>query len=176
MDWVSLKKALWTWASTTDSTATVIWAQQNAPFPKMPALTMRLYSVSSVSPDYVSMADNGGRTLITGNREFFCELQAFGGDALGRMEDLRMSLNLDTVKTALVKAGIVVVDTEPILNTSALNAPQIEDRASMDVRLRIAHELVDVPGIIDTVVLTGIYKDVDDRIISVDTSTITVNP
>jgi hypothetical protein len=127
--------------------------------------------------DFIAQKTNDdGKIKITGNREFFCELQAYGGDAIGRVEDLRMSLQTDTVKAALIKAGLVYVTTEPILDISGLNPPQMEDRATMDVRFRVAHEFIDTPGFIDTVRLTSTYKDIDDSIIMVDTSTITVNP
>lgn len=144
------------------SSISVVWQESNGPKPDLPYLTLRRQSVSSIAHEYMSNPDDNGIAVISGNRELIINIQAYGSNAFGRLEDL-ISLHLVTESQELLATeGLSLINQLGIQNITGLNDTLFEERASVDLLLRFAsqRENVDV-GLIETVEIEGNVKEPD---------------
>lgn len=127
----------------------VIWAEQNAPAPDDPYLTLRLDSFSKIDQDDQTHANISGVVTVTGNREFILKVQAYGVGAIGQLTVLDSALELFTKLESLRKSSIVYVRSEGVTDLTDLVETRYRGRASLDIVFRIAENQTDTIGLIE---------------------------
>ena len=176
IDFPTLRTDLYDWATAVAPMGVrVIWYRPNAPRPDLPYVTLSMLSFSQVGWDYIPRPDTNGDAELTGDREFTLQMQAFGDNAFGILEDIRTSLQKPSVLDTLRDDGIVFVNQNEITNVTALLDTEWEPRASMDIQFRVAQTAEDDLGKIETVELQEILNDGQSDIYD-ETVTITAAP
>jgi len=131
--------------------------------------------------DQMTWANNdiGNEVAITavGRREFTLNVQAFdrntrtdnrGSDpdrnAFNTLSILQASLGLPTVQAQLRAVDIAIIEELAIQDISERVEDAMENRATMDVRMRTISQLTEYLGYVDTVTGTGTYNAGDETI------------
>lgn len=163
----TLKNALYDWAvSNVPVNMPVVYYYPNAPRPTVDYVTLLISSVNQIGWDYVPMpSDNSGIVEQVGDREFIVTVQGYGGDPLTVLENLRTSLQKQTVLDSLANKGIVFVNWYTIQDITDLVDSRFEQRATMDILFRIAQEYFDNLGVISQTEIEEIIFNVDGSLI-----------
>lgn len=159
LNFETVKTNLYTWASGQSGGNPVIFANENSPRPALPYMTLFLNSLVQIGDDYVPRPDGVGDLDLVGDREFTLQVQCFGGDPITLLENMRTSLQKETVLATLRANGIVFVQHNPITDITALLDTEFEPRASMDILFRIAQTDTDNHGLIETVEVQEVFSD-----------------
>lgn len=150
-----------------------IWLYPNAPRPIVDYVSLYIATIDQIGWDYTQdPLDDTGIAQMVGDREFTVQVQAYGGDPITILQNLRTSLQKQTVLDSLRANGIVFANWFSINDVTELVDSRFEQRATMDIRFRIADIYTDNLGVIDTVVLEEIYKDPSGDIVYDQTFTI----
>lgn len=159
----ALKTSLYNWAtSNVPSGMPVVYYFPNAPRPTVDYVTLLISTFEQIDWDYrLEPTDEAGNVQQVGDREFVLHVQAYGGQPMNVLENLRTSLQMVTVLDSLRANGIVFVSWYPIQDITDLVDSRFEQRASMDVRFRLANVYGDVLGTIAQVELEEIILNVD---------------
>lgn len=147
----TLKTNLYTWASSVVPVGMpVIYWEQNSPRPTVPYITLFLSQITAVNQDWSETeADNLGVIDMKGDRNFTVSMQAYGGDPLTVLENVRSSLQKQTVLDTLRANGIVFYQSLNIIDITELLETQWERRASLDILFGIGQTYTDNPGYFD---------------------------
>lgn len=174
LDFNVIRTNLYNWAiANIPEGMPAIYLYPNSPRPTVDYLSLYISSVTQIGWDYTQdPLDDSGIAQMVGDREFTLQCQAYGGDPLTVMENLRTSLQKQTVLDTLRLVGIVFVNWFPINDVTELVDSRFEQRASMDILFRIANVYTDNLGVIDTVVLEEIFKNPSGTVIYDETFTI----
>lgn len=169
-----LKDDLYDWAITVVPTGMpVIYWQPNAPRPLVPYLTLFISSVVSINEDWSSPeSDLLGEIQMKGDRQFTLEVQAYGGDPLTTIENIRTSLQKQTVLDTLRANGIAVYQALTINDITNLIDTQFEQRAQIDILMGIAQTYTDNPGYFEQLEIEEEILDQTGSIVYNDTITI----
>lgn len=157
-----VKQTLYNWASAQVPTGMpVIFYQPNAPRPNVPYVTLFIASVNQVNQDWSSdEADVNGEIDMHGDRQFTLQVQAYGGsDPLTLLENMRTSLQKQTVLDILRAGGVVFYSSLAINDITNLVDSQFERRAQFDVSLGIGQVYSDNPGYFNTIEIEEIISD-----------------
>lgn len=172
IDLSAVKTALYTWANTA-SGITVVFADQSAPRPAKPYISLKVTGLNSIGHDYEGLPDATGDASFRGNREFQVYAQTIGSNAIQYAEALHSSLEMRASRDQLATAGIVFVENLGINDITELLETEWEERAQIDFRFRIASVDTENVGLIEHVEVTQTINDVDGS--TIETSTYTVN-
>lgn len=177
LNYETVKANLYSWAvSVVPMGMPVIYWQPNAPRPVVPYVTLFLSSITALNQDYsYPNADLNGDINIKGDRQFTLQIQAYGNDPLTVLENIRSSLQKQTVLDTLRANGIVFYQSLTINDISDLVDSQFERRAQLDVLMAIGQTYSDRPGYFDTIEVQEIYIDAVDVVVYDETLTITSN-
>lgn len=145
-----LRTVLYNWAfANTPSGMPVIWYFPNSPRPTVDYVTLNISAVQQIGWDYEPRPTlASGAVTQVGDREFTLTAQAYGGDVMTVLNNLRTSLQKQTVLDTLRSSGVVFVDWFPINNITELVDSRFEQRATMDILFRIADTYGDTLGTI----------------------------
>lgn len=162
-----LKTAMYDWAvANVPSDMPVVYYYPNAPRPVVDYVSLQISAVNQIGWDYVPRpSDDPGIVEQVGDREFTMSIQAYGGDVLTVLNNLRTSLQKDTVLDTLRANGVAFVNWFSINDITDLIDSRFEQRAAMDVLFRIADEYFDTLGTIGQL-------ELEEEILNVDGSTI----
>jgi hypothetical protein len=165
--WPTVKNALHGWAVAQSGldAGKVIWAEQDAPSPALPYLTLKFSSLVQVKEEYTGEPDDDGQALISGDREFTLSVQCFGGVPLQILENLKNSLHKFEVKLALPE-GLAFIDSLGIMDISEVLDTRFEKRGAMGLLFRVSSQFgaggtqekpftTDEVGVIETVKIEG---------------------
>lgn len=157
LDIVDLQAALHIWVATATDLPpqNCIWANQHAPQPSLPYLTLKLSPFRKVPGQdakttvYDGTQPAGSEIVetITGNREFTLTLEAFSSSvtgaamALAYLEAALIALSLTDQVDTLLASGISIVDWDTPIDVSALIATAFQSRATVDVRFTTADQV-----------------------------------
>ncbi len=131
-----------------------IYLYSNSPRPTIDYVTLYISSVSQIAWDYVQEpTTTSGIANQIGDREFTFQIQAYGGDPLTILNNLRSSLQKETVLDSLRANGIVLANWFDIVDLTTLIDTRYELRASLDIRFRMSDQYTDNHGVISTVSL-----------------------
>lgn len=162
ISFATLRTYLYNWATTNvPSGMPVIYLYNNSPRPTVDYVTLYITSVVQIGRDYTQgpLVNTIGTSAMVGDREFTLQVQAYGGDPLTILENLRTSLQKQSVLDSLRSNGIVYVNWLSINDTTELVDSRFEQRGSMDLLFRVAQIYTDDLGNIDTVEVEEIVKD-----------------
>lgn len=162
-----LKNYIYEWAAANVPTGMpVIYLYPNAPRPEVDYVSLFISTYNMIGQDYVpDPINDAGDVTQVGDREFTLQIQAFGGDPMTILGNLRNSLQKETVLDTLRLNGIVAVQQYAINDITSLMNSRFENRASMDVLFRIADQYLDTLGTIAQI-------ELEETILNVDSSTI----
>lgn len=163
IDFSTVKTSLYTWATANvPSGMPVILLYNNAPRPVIDYVTIYVSTVSQIGWDYVRPPlTTAGISEQVGDREFTCQIQAYGGNPLNVLNNLRTSLQKQSVLDTLRANGIVFADWYPVNDITELVDTRFEQRASLDILFRIADIYDETSGVISTVSLEEVFKEPD---------------
>lgn len=138
----------------------VIWYEPNAPRPVVPYITLYLNAVTQVNQDYSSPeADVAGIIFMRGDRSFVLQVQAYGGEPLNILENIRTGLQKVTVLDTLRAIGVAFNIAGIINDITQLVDSQFEKRAQLDLTMTTAQRYTDNPGYFDHAEVQQIYLD-----------------
>ena len=142
----------------------------NAPRPTAPYVAIHIPIITRLGRDYFGAPNNTtGIREVFGPRPFTVMLQFFGEGAMSAGEDLRSSLQLETVRDALRAGGAIHNTDEAVTDVSALMETEIEERASFDVRFTATSVQTENTGIIETTEVGVTIKDQAGATVHTDT-------
>lgn len=153
IDFNVVRTNLYNWAiANLPSGMPVIWLYPNSPRPTIDYVSLYITTVTQVGWDWTQApTDDNGISNMVGDREFVIQAQAYGGDPVTILNNLRTSLQKQTVLDSLRQNGIVFFNWNPINDITELVDSRYEQRASMEINFRIADQYTDNLGVIDTV-------------------------
>lgn len=140
LDIVAIQKTIYDWVSTTTG-LTTIWLDPNAPRPPKPYIAMRISNFEMIAQDYVSAPDDLGNIALIGNREFTLEVDYYGINSLGIMDNLRTSLQQHNTRASLELGGLVYVNSTAITDLTALLDNQYERRYMVEITFRMSNQM-----------------------------------
>ena len=145
-----------------------IYLYSNSPRPTVDYCSIYISSVVQIGWDYTQdPTDDSGIAQMTGDREFTVQIQCYGDDPLTVLNNLRTSLQKQTVLDSLRAVGVVFANWFPVNDITALVDSRFEQRGSLDILFRMADLYTDSLGVIDTVnVGEEIYDPAGDLIYS----------
>lgn len=167
----TIQDALYDWMDA-QTTWEIVHAEQNAPAPDTPYLTMRTTNIPKVGQDDRTSPNDSGIANITGNRELTLEVQGYGAGAIQELINLASSLEKQSVRASLRANNIAFVRTEPIQNLTYLVETHMVERGILEVVFRVAEEQTDDVGIIKKVTGDYTYKDPAGETVLQDTYTV----
>ena len=162
ISYAAVKQTLYDWAiSQVPVGMPVIFYQPNAPRPIEPYITLYILNTQQINQDWSSPnADINGDIDMKGDRQFTLQIQAYGqDDVLTLLENMRTSLQKQTVLDILRAGGIVFYTSLGINDITRLVDSQFERRAQLDVSLGIGQTYTDSPGYFDEIEIEEIISD-----------------
>lgn len=161
IDFDAVDTTIYDWASTFAGIE-VVWMNDNGPKPDLPYLALRRSSLAAIGHGFESIPDGGGLAKISGDRDMTVNIQAYGSNAYGRLDEL-YNVRLDPNSQELLALGdLALVNLLAITNLTGLNDTEFEERAQMDLLFRFASQRTGVDvGLIEIVEIEGNLKDPD---------------
>lgn len=174
IDFMQVRTSLYNWAvANIPSAMPVIYLYQNSPRPTVDYITLYIATVDQIGWDWTQgPLSNDGISQMVGDREFRLQIQGYGGDPVTVLQNLRTSLQKQTVLDTLREDGIVFVNWYSINDITELVDSRYEQRATMDILFRIADIYSDGLGVIDTVELQEVLENASGDIVYDETITI----
>ncbi len=174
IDFMTVRTNLYNWAiANIPSAMPVIYLYPNSPRPTVDYVSLYISTITQIGWDWTQdPLNDSGITNMVGDREFTLQAQAYGGDPMTVLQNLRTSLQKQSVLDSLRVNGIVLVNWFAINDITDLVDSRYEQRASMDILFRIADVYIDNLGVIDNVVLQEIYKNPSGTTVYNETFTI----
>ncbi len=162
-----VKQTLYNWVITQVPLGMpVIFYMPNSPRPEVPYISLYLNSITQVNRDYAATnSDSFGVVNMKGDRQFTVQVQGYGNDPLTVLENIRTSLQKQSVLDILRSGGIVYYSSLGINDITALIDSQFEQRAQLDLSMGIAQIYTDDPGYFDTIEVEEIISDQIDVVI-----------
>ena len=162
-----VKTSLYNWGiANVPAAMPVLWLYPNAPRPTVDYVTFLMASVNQIGWDFVPRPTTApGVVTQVGDREFTLTVNAYVGDVMTVMNNLRTSLQKDTVLDTLRANGIVFVSWFPINDITDLVDSRFEQRATMDILFRLADTYSDTLGSIAQVELEEHVENVDGTVV-----------
>lgn len=175
LNFATVKLNLYQWAVTVVPMGMpVIFWEPNAPRPTVPYVTLFLSNIVAVNQDWSSAdADASGIIDMKGDRQFTLQIQSYGGDPLTVLENIRTSLQKQTVLDTLRANGIAFYSSLAINDITDLVDSQFERRAQLDVLMGIAQIYTDDPGYFDTMEVQEVIENQIEVVVYDETITIT---
>lgn len=163
----SVKSSLYQWAALVVPVGMpVIYYQPNAPRPKIPYVSLYLTSIVAVNQDFTSShADLSGDVYMKGDRNFTLQIQAYGNDPLTVLENMRISLQKQSILDTLRANGIAFYQSLTISDISSLVDSQFEKRAQMDVLFGIGQTYSDQTGYFEDIEIDETFMDAETAIV-----------
>jgi hypothetical protein len=156
MNIATIKAALFAWANGNSSGATVVWADQAAPRPARPYVTLKLNGPYHVSgQDEQRLTTTPGTVQIVGNRRAVLSVQVMGASIMQTAQTLNFSLSKPSVLDALRVAGIAVTFEGNLLNLTSYLETKFEEHFTFDVDLMAIATSTDTVGYMTDVQISG---------------------
>lgn len=163
----AFQDAVYSWVKTTMEGKIngdrIIWRDQSAPLPRRPCVTLKITD----GPRDVARSGNsvfhesglstvGVQSVVTVSVQIFGNSKAAPKVNAGQCAyDLNASLMLQSQLLPLRKSGIAVQDRGDVLNITALEETEFEERYQFDVQFGVARNVIDDVGTIENVNATG---------------------
>lgn len=151
---------IYTWAAA-NSGILVIFADQNAPRPNEPYITIKDLSVNMLGHrNYLAPDNTTEERIVKYEDEIPVSFQSYGNNTINNLQLLKESLQRESVMYDLINMNIAVRREESIRNVSSLVDSTIEKHWSYEVTFGIANTFTENTGIIEsTEEITGTYDD-----------------
>lgn len=131
---------------------TVVEANQNAPRPALPYITLYVTSTPLNEHANQSAPNSAGTASIENEAAVMASVQCFGENSKSIMDGLRLSLEKVTVRQALRAAGLPYIRTlNGVNDLTEVVGTKYEPRAGMDLEFRAVMAVTDSVGVIESV-------------------------
>jgi len=173
MDFEAIRTAIQAWAVSVVPVET-IFLNQDGNVPPLPFCTLLIQPVAFIGQDE-SSNDDAGLVTYTGQREISVSAQYFGANAMQNAIDLGESIEMLEARDLIAESDLVFVDRAGGVNDlSELFDTGFEERAGIDILLRVASIRTQAGIIIEKVEIDGEYIKADgstiERIEIIDTT------
>lgn len=167
IDFMQIRSYLYNWAiSNIPVGMPAIYYYPNAPRPTIDYVSLYISSLDQIGWDFDQAPQaNDGIAEQVGDREFILQVQGYGGDPITVLNNLRTSLQKQSVLDTLRAVGIVFVSWFSINDITDLIDSRFEQRAVMDVKFRLADIYNDTPGVISSAQIQEIFEDSQQNIV-----------
>lgn len=170
LNWTTVENALAVWARTGSGLASgqVGWWGQGVARPAGQYISISLISIRNPGRDWVTIRnaedpEDGAEIehVVAGNRIALIRMQCIGGATIGAascaslLNKVITSQALPTVMAALQAAGIGIGIVSPVTALGGDINQKFEPRATVDINLFLAEELVGTGTYIETVEVTN---------------------
>lgn len=153
------KVRTWAVANADAAVTEVIKANQNAPRPARPYITVLVTTTSQGEHSNEGAPDNDGVASIENELACMVSLQVIGNSAKTIMGNLRQSLEKTTVLTSLRATGLPFIRVlNGINDLTEQVGTQYEERAGMDLEFRTVAVVTDTVGVIESVEGTATHE------------------
>ena len=135
----TLKGHLYDWVDV-QTAFDIVWANQNAPRPDDPYVTLFLPSFQQIGRDGIggTIFDDPDYIAIPhGDREFILSIQSFGAGAMQEILNIANAFQSESARQPLMVDGIAYVETLDLQDVSQLISSELEERGMVDIRMRI---------------------------------------
>lgn len=124
------------------SGVTVVWANQDAPRPARPYLTIAIISVVAHGSDENTNVDDNGKQTTIGVREASVTISCFEAEdepdprrAAGRLSVLRDTLRTPGARDALFAGGLSVLGDQTVLNVPTVRGTKWQPQATLEMNI-----------------------------------------
>lgn len=164
MDFEAIRTTIQAWAVSVVAVET-IFLNQNGSVPDLPFCTLYIQPVAFIGHDE-SSNDDAGLVTYTGQRELTVSVQYFGANAMQNAIDLGESIEMLAARDLLALSNLVFVDRAGGANDlSEIVDTGYEERAGIDILIRVSSVRTEAGIIIESVELDGEYFNADGSII-----------
>jgi len=153
-----MNQALMAWAraNVANSGTVVVWAEQNAPRPALPYITLNITGSEDKEWPTIGPVDNSGNNEIINDRDFTVSIQAYGPGAYDEINSLRNSLERVTVQQTLRGGGISFISTvADVQDRTVVIGSKFEERYGFDALFRTSVTVEDNPNFVARVIGQG---------------------
>lgn len=141
------------------SILSVVYAQQNAPRPAKPYITLLVTPVTRKEHAHISAPNSSGEAIIENEAEIVASVQCYGDNALSLLDSLRNTLEKQTVRDALRGAGTPYIRTlNGVSDLTEQVGTNYEPRAGVDLEFRAVITVTDTVGVIEEVHGTATHE------------------
>lgn len=152
-----LETELYNWASNNTSVL-VIFADGNGTRPDENYISLKIMTISKIGQKDELSTDINGDRKIKYDEDFTLNIEGYGIGVNDNIQELKDSLQKETVIQALVQAGIAVRNDSDITDISELLDETIEKRYLYEVMMGFSHEIDENVGVIENVEWTPSYN------------------
>lgn len=158
-DEIFTKVRTWALANKDAEVTQIIKANQNAPRPARPYITVLITSTTQQGHSWEGAPNNDGDASIENELACMVSLQAFGESAKTIMGNLRQSLEKPTVLQSLRATGLPFIRVlNGVTDQTEQVGTQYEERAGMDLEFRAVAVVTDAVGVIESVEGTATHE------------------
>lgn len=147
----------------------VILANQNAPRPALPYITVHITTTAQGEHSSEGAPDDNGVAQMENELACMVSLQAIGSDANTIMGGLRQSLEKPTVHQSLRAAGLPFIRVLSGVNDLTEQVgTRYEERAGIDAEFRTVAVVTDTVGVIESVEGTATHERGENNSTTID--------
>ena len=157
-----VQKTFFDWI-TAETGLTVIWERANSPRPARPYIGLLVLAMVPIGTAYISPPDNAGMASIVGQSSIslsinsYISMRASELSAINILEELRLSLSKESVKTIFRDKGIGYLTATNNQNIEQVLGTEFEERGVLDTNFLICSSITDDVGVIERVEGVGEY-------------------
>lgn len=171
---MTTKETLLEWAegNLQNTGVPVVWANQNAPRPALPFVTLQILSRVDKEWSDIGNVDDSGNCEIINDRAITVSIQGFGPDCTDEVQALHDSLERITVQETLRAGGVCFIRTvSGVTDLTDTIGSKFEERAGFDIEVRVSSVVVDNPNYIDRVTGEGTLgsSEIETVVVTFDT-------
>ena len=148
---------LYNWASSNTSVP-VIFADENGTRPNENYLSLKVMNYLKIGQKDELKIDNNGNRSVKYDEDVTVNIEGYGIGVQDNIQELKDSLQLDSVIQSLVSVGIAVRADSDITDISTLLDETIEKRYLYEIMMGFSRKLQENVGVIETVEWTPTYN------------------
>jgi hypothetical protein len=150
-----IRQILFDWIKD-ESGLRVIIANQGAHEPAKPYVSLHVFTSSAeIGGQDQQRVDEDGNTITSGMRRLTASVNIFGANAIDTLTSIRDSLDRPDIIEYFEKNGIAELDRGGILDLTALEETEYEERAQLDIAIAYTTESSADVGTIETFRIEG---------------------
>jgi hypothetical protein len=143
-----LREKIYNWVSS-NTTLLVIWEEQNAPRPDEAYIGIKINIFSKVGQANALAPDGAGDRIVKYDEDFTLSIKSYGEGTDDDLQQLKDSLQKDSVQQQLIVDGIAVRFDNEVRDISTLIDQTRETRFIYEVFMSFAHDFTENVGLIE---------------------------
>jgi hypothetical protein len=152
----TIKTAIYSWANSNVGGSPVVWADQAAPRPPRPYVTLRLNGPYRVAgADELRLTTTAGVPEITGHRRLVLTVTVHGDSIYQKAYDLNFSLGKPSVQASFRASNISISNEGNLVNLTKFMETKFDEIYTFDVEFLVTSTSTDNTGYITKTEVTG---------------------